>query len=132
MISDTPATEREAAPSSLEHEIVLLKSEEVASRWRVTRQKINQMRIAGQLKAIRLPSGTLRYDLNEILRLEEPDQGCRQTNKARSAEAIKRGRAKAGCLPGSNRTRMTLKKAANRGWNARRPQRVICGKPHTL
>jgi hypothetical protein len=74
---------------------VLLKSEELAARWRITRAKVNQMRVAGQLKAIRLPSGTFRYDLEEILRMEAPVLPSRQTQKARSAEAIKRGRPKA-------------------------------------
>jgi hypothetical protein len=97
IIDDTPATETEASPYSPKHEIVLLTSEELAARWRISRQKVNQMRVAGQLKVIRLPSGTFRYDLDEILRMEEPVlRSRRQTNKARSAEAIKRGRAKAG------------------------------------
>jgi hypothetical protein len=103
VIIDTPTTEdfgelsraAEAAPYSSEHAtIVLLKSEEVAARWRITRQKVNQMRVAGQLKAIQLPSGTFRYDLAEILRLEKPVLPSRQTEKARSAEAIKRGRGR--------------------------------------
>jgi hypothetical protein len=68
-VIETLATELEVAPSS-KHELELLKSEELASRWRITRQKVNQMRAAGQLEAIRLPSGAFRYDLAEILRLE--------------------------------------------------------------
>jgi hypothetical protein len=95
VIIEPATTETEAAPYSLKSAPVLLKSEEVASRWRVTRQKVNQMRIAGQLRAIQLPSGTFRYDLDEILRMEKPVLPSRQENKARSAESIKRGRAKA-------------------------------------
>jgi hypothetical protein len=94
-VIETLATEPEAAPYCSEHAtIVLLKSEEVAARWRITRQKVNQMRIAGQLKAIQLPSGTFRYDLEEILRMEKPALPSRQTEKARSGEAIKRGRGR--------------------------------------
>jgi hypothetical protein len=96
VIIDTPAAETEAARYSLKPAPVLLTSEELASRWRITRQKVNQMRTAGQLRAIQLPSGTFRYDLEEILRLEKPVLPSRQEKKARSAEAIKRGRAKAG------------------------------------
>jgi hypothetical protein len=85
VIIDTPATEPK---------LVLLKPKEVASRWRITTVKVNQMRVAGQLKAIRLPSGTFRYDLEEILRFEKPVLPSRQEKKARSAEAIKRGRGR--------------------------------------
>jgi hypothetical protein len=76
-------------------EPVLLKSEELAARWRITRHRVNQMRAAGQIKVVRLPGGGFRYSMVEILRLEVPVQGCRQPQKARSAEAIKRGLAKA-------------------------------------
>jgi hypothetical protein len=86
------SAETEAAPPAP----VLLTSDELAARWRITRQKVNQMRAAGQLKVVRLPSGAFRYDLGEILRLEKPVFRSRQPNKARAAEAIKRGRAKAG------------------------------------
>ena len=79
------ATEIEAGPYFPKSGPVLLKSEEVASRWRVTRQKVNQMRVAGELIAIRLPSGTFRYDLEEILRFEEPVPLNQQIKKARSA-----------------------------------------------
>lgn len=85
MIIDTPATEPEAAPYFPKREIVLLTAKEVASRWRITTAKVNQMRVASQLMAIRLPSGTFRYDLEEILRFEEPVPPNRQIKKARSA-----------------------------------------------
>lgn len=90
---DARATETELTPSS--SEIVLLKSEELAARWRISRQRLNQMRVAGQIKVIRLPGGGFRYSLAEILRLEKPLQGCRQEKKARpgaaAAQAAQRG-----------------------------------------
>lgn len=89
IIESSPETE--AAPPAP----VLLTSDELAARWRITRQKVNQMRAAGQLKVVQLPSGTFRYDLGEILRLEEPLLGCRQPKKARTTEAINRGRVRA-------------------------------------
>jgi hypothetical protein len=83
VITDTPATERESTQFS--SEIVLLKSEELAARWRISRQRVNQLRVAGQIKVVRLPGGGFHYSLAEILRLEKPLQGCRQEKKARPA-----------------------------------------------